>query len=129
MGTPPLYWGPCEKLYTPKTWCAVFLLATDTGGEDLSATKDRWRLLQVGNQASLFTNPVFYPLYWVWTPIRPLFGPLYNVSQFAYFRLPSRPCRNDLKPDDTLWYPIPLHPFPQPLQPLPLTYCNMLLHK
>ena len=50
---------------------------------------------------------------------------LYYVSQSALFRLLSRPCGNDLKPEDTrytLWNHLPLTHFPQPLLPLPLTY-------
>ena len=42
-------------LYTPKTWLAVFLLATDTKGHVL--TGDRWRLLQVGNRPEIL--PIF----------------------------------------------------------------------
>ena len=45
-------------LYTPKTWLAVFLLATDTKGDVL--TGDRWRLLQVGNRPEIL--PIFMNL-------------------------------------------------------------------
>ena len=38
-----LYLGAREKLHTPRTWVAVFLHATDTGGDDLTAIGDRWR--------------------------------------------------------------------------------------
>ena len=55
----------------------------------------------------------------------PLFGEVVEVSQLAFYRFPCRPCQNDIKPEDNWYhigYPIPLIPFPQPLQPLPLTY-------
>ena len=49
------------RQYTPETWLAGFLLASDTGGDDLTATGDRWRKLQVGIRSKflrIFTNLV-----------------------------------------------------------------------
>ena len=48
-----LYRGPQETSYTPKTCLAGFLLAEDTGGNDLTTTGDRWRQLQVGKRPEI----------------------------------------------------------------------------
>ena len=40
-------------MYTSETWLAGFLLPLDTGGDDLIATGDRWRQLQVGNRPEI----------------------------------------------------------------------------
>ena len=48
----PVLGDPWKVLYTTKTWLAVFLLSTDTGGDNLTATGGRWRRrFQEGNQA------------------------------------------------------------------------------
>ena len=61
--------------YAPKTWLACFLLAsTFTVGEDLTGTVDNCKE-EAGLQIStIFTNPVYYPHYGVWTSMAPLFG-------------------------------------------------------
>ena len=50
-----------ETVYTSKTWLTCFLLASDTGGDDLIVTGDRSRQSQVGIRAKvlcIFTNLV-----------------------------------------------------------------------
>ena len=81
--------GPRETVYTPKTWHPVFLLASDTRGDDLTETGDRWRQLQIGIRpkiSCLFPNlvsthsPEFGPQLhlclsrvWGWTPFYAMF--------------------------------------------------------
>ena len=73
--------------YAPETWLASFLLATTvTGEEDLKATGEDCKEEAGLRISMIFTNPVFYPHYGVWTLMALLFGwkevvdsPLYNV--------------------------------------------------
>ena len=86
--------GPRMTVFTSETWLACFLLASDTGGDDLIATRDRWRRLQVGIRPKILVDFL-----------------LCNVLN-STLQTPGSNYGS-------------LHPslfFPQPLQPLPLTY-------
>ena len=45
--------GALERAYTFKTLLPGFLLASETGGDDIIVTGDRWRGLQVGNRPEI----------------------------------------------------------------------------
>ena len=112
------YRGPCETSYTPETWLAGFLLATDTGGDDL--TGDRYRWLQVGNRpeiSPIFPNPVSTPA--------TEFGPQWHLCLSGGGRLTSfyavfhgqnclgyflDPVINNVKVKDTVYLPWYLYP-------------------
>ena len=65
----PWLGGPGD-VCTPKTWLSGFLLANDTGGNDLIATETRWRWISSRKQALRFKytyKSSFYQLPGVWT--------------------------------------------------------------